>query len=65
MLLNLMLSWWWIPLWGAAGAAMATSVSYGVAIVFGLGLFLQLTRLPVRALWLRHPQSDQPAQSAP
>ena len=62
MLLNLLLSWWWIPLWGAAGAAVATSVSYGVAIVFGLILFLRLSRLPVRALWSR--LANSPAQSA-
>lgn len=62
MLLNLVLSWWWIPLWGAAGAAVATSVSYGVAIVAGLVLFLRLSHLPWRALWSRPPNS--PAQSA-
>jgi O-antigen/teichoic acid export membrane protein len=64
MLLNLVMSWWWIPLWGAAGAAVATSVSYGVAIVLGLGLFLRLSQLPVRVLWSRHRFPDQPAQSA-
>lgn len=62
MLLNLVLSWWWIPLWGAAGAAVATSVSYCVAIVLGLALFLRLSRLPVRALWSR--LANSPAQSA-
>jgi O-antigen/teichoic acid export membrane protein len=54
MLLNLVLSWWWIPLWGAAGAAVATSVSYCVAIVLGLMLFLRLSGLPARVLWSRH-----------
>ncbi|MFM2448001.1 MAG: hypothetical protein RIS44_451 [Pseudomonadota bacterium] len=61
MLLNLGLSWWWIPLWGAAGAAVATSVSYGVAIVLGLVLFLRLSHLPLRVLWSKRPHS--PAQS--
>ena len=65
MLLNLVLSWWWIPLWGAAGAAVATSVSYGAAIVLGLGLFFRLSGLPVRVLWSRHPLPQSPAQSAP
>jgi O-antigen/teichoic acid export membrane protein len=51
MLLNVGLSSWWIPLWGAAGAAAATSVSYGLAIALGLGLFLRLAGLPVCALW--------------
>jgi O-antigen/teichoic acid export membrane protein len=64
MLLNLGLSWWWIPLWGAAGAAVATSVSYGVAIVLGIILFLRLSGLPARALWSRRTLIDQPAQSA-
>ena len=64
MLLNLGLSWWWIPLWGAAGAAVATSVSYGAAIVLGLALFLRLSGLPARVLWSRHTLIDQPAQSA-
>jgi O-antigen/teichoic acid export membrane protein len=64
MLLNLGLSWCWIPLWGAAGAAVATSVSYGAAIVLGLALFLRLSGLPARALWSHHTLIDQPAQSA-
>ncbi len=60
MLMNLVLSWWWIPLWGAAGAALATSVSYGLAITWGLILFLRLSGLPLRSLWAR----DLTAQSA-
>ena len=64
MLLNLVLSWWWIPLWGAAGAAVATSVSYCAAIVLGMALFLRLSHLPMRALWSRHQFPDQPTQSA-
>jgi len=31
--LNVALNLWWIPLWGAAGAAAATSVSYSGAVV--------------------------------
>lgn len=53
MLLNGVLSWWWIPLWGTAGAAIATSVSYGVAITIGIVLFLRLSGLQLRALWAR------------
>lgn len=34
--LNLALNLWWIPIWGAAGAAAATSISY-TAAVFLLG----------------------------
>ncbi len=32
MLLNLALNLWWIPLWGIAGAAAATSISYSAAV---------------------------------
>ena len=60
MLLNVALSSWWIPLWGATGAAAATSASYMLAIALGLGLFLRLAGLPARALW----GPAAPAQSA-
>ncbi len=36
LVLNLALNIWWIPIWGAAGAAAATSISY-TAAVFLLG----------------------------
>lgn len=32
-LLNVMLNYWWIPTWGAVGAAVATLVSYAAAYV--------------------------------
>jgi O-antigen/teichoic acid export membrane protein len=53
MLLNGLLSWWWIPIWGTSGAAVATSVSYGVAITMGIVIFLRLSGLRLRALWAR------------
>lgn len=31
--LNLLLNLWWIPLWGIAGAALATSISYSAAVL--------------------------------
>jgi O-antigen/teichoic acid export membrane protein len=53
LVLNALLSWWWIPRAGAAGAAIATSVSYTVAIGLGWVLFLRLSGLTWRALLTR------------
>lgn len=39
-----------IPRWGAGGAALATSLAYGLAIAVALALFLRDTGLPWRAL---------------
>jgi O-antigen/teichoic acid export membrane protein len=36
-LVNIALNLWWIPIWGAAGSAAATSISYGTAVIL-LGL---------------------------
>ena len=58
MTLNGVLSLWWIPIWGATGAAIATSVSYVIAICMGIVLFLRLSGLPMRALWCR----DRPVE---
>lgn len=44
---------WAVPVHGMAGAAVSTSVSYVVAIVVALGLFLRQTGLPWQALWRR------------
>ena len=57
MTLNGVLSWWWIPIWGTAGAALATSVSYVIAICIGIAIFVHLSSLPINALWCR----DQPS----
>ncbi|MFT3859610.1 MAG: teichoic acid transporter [Aquabacterium sp.] len=45
------LGWLLVPALGAAGAAMASSLGYLIAIVAAYGVFLRHAGLPVRALW--------------
>ncbi len=40
-----------IPLWGAVGAAVASSLGYSLAILAAYGVFLKHAGLPLRALW--------------
>ncbi|HEX5371238.1 MAG TPA: teichoic acid transporter [Aquabacterium sp.] len=40
-----------VPLWGAVGAATASSLGYILAIVAAYGVFLKHAGLPLRALW--------------
>ncbi|WP_428419999.1 lipopolysaccharide biosynthesis protein [Methylibium sp.] len=49
--LTLAIAAWSIPRYGAAGAALATSLAYGLAIAVALALFLRDTRLPWTALF--------------
>ncbi|NIR45300.1 MAG: polysaccharide biosynthesis protein, partial [Gammaproteobacteria bacterium] len=44
LVLNLALNLWWIPIWGASGAAAATTVSYGLAVVFLARRYLRESR---------------------
>ncbi|GIX23097.1 polysaccharide biosynthesis C-terminal domain-containing protein [Caldimonas sp.] len=39
LLINLAACLWLVPRWGATGAAVATSLSYGLAMVWGVALF--------------------------
>lgn len=57
--LTLAIAAWSIPRHGAVGAALATSLAYGVAIAVALALFLRDTKLPWTALFggRRAPQS--------
>lgn len=59
LVLTLGIAAWSIPRHGAAGAALATSLAYGVAIAVALALFLRDTKLPWTALFggRRAPQS--------
>ncbi len=50
LLLTALLSWWAIPRWGLAGAALATSVSYAAAMVIGLSWFVRASGLGWRGL---------------
>ncbi|MGC4062486.1 MAG: teichoic acid transporter [Aquabacterium sp.] len=45
------LGWVLVPLWGAVGAGVASSLGYVLAIVAAYGVFLKHAGLPVSALW--------------
>jgi O-antigen/teichoic acid export membrane protein len=45
------LGWVLVPLWGALGAGVSSSLGYILAIVAAYGVFLKHAGLPVRALW--------------
>lgn len=47
------LGWWLVPLWGATGAGVASSVGYLGAIAVAYGVFLKHAGLPLQALWRR------------
>ena len=47
--INVALNWWMIPVWGVEGAAIATLISYAVAIYFG-NLLLSETRVVFRMM---------------
>lgn len=52
------LGWWWVPIWGSPGAAMASSVGYIGAIIAAYAVFLRHAELPLRALWAPMPGRD-------
>lgn len=45
------LGWWWVPIWGAPGAALASSVGYIGAIIAAYVVFLRRAGLPFKAFW--------------
>jgi len=45
------LGWVLVPLWGAVGAAVSSSLGYILAIMAAYGVFLKHAGLPVKALW--------------
>ncbi len=47
------LGWCLVPLYGAVGAGVASSVGYLGAIAVAYGVFLKHAGLPLRALWTR------------
>jgi O-antigen/teichoic acid export membrane protein len=61
--LTLAIAAWSIPRFGAAGAALATSLAYTVAIAVALRAFLRDAGLPWRALWGTDPGT--PARQSP
>jgi len=48
--LNVALNLWWIPRWGAAGAALASTVSYSAGALGLLGCYRRLTGVAWREL---------------
>lgn len=47
LLCNVALNLWWIPNWGPLGAALASSVSYGLGAVLFLAWTARLARAPI------------------
>jgi O-antigen/teichoic acid export membrane protein len=45
------LGWVLVPLWGAVGAGVSSSLGYILAIAVAYGVFLKQAGLPVKALW--------------
>jgi hypothetical protein len=55
-----------VPLWGATGAALASSLGYTLAIMAAYGVFLRHAGLPLRALWAADaPATPSTPSSAP
>ncbi|MBI4229549.1 MAG: polysaccharide biosynthesis C-terminal domain-containing protein, partial [Planctomycetes bacterium] len=54
-LLNVALNLWWIPAWGAAGAAGASLASYGVNSLLALRLFVRASGRTLRETLLVAP----------
>jgi O-antigen/teichoic acid export membrane protein len=57
LLLSVGLGLWWVPTWGAVGAAAASSLGYIGAIGVAYAVFLRHAGLPWRAMWARDPLS--------
>lgn len=55
LLLSVGLGLWWVPTWGAVGAAAASSLGYIGAIAVAYAVFLRYARLPWRAMWASNP----------
>jgi O-antigen/teichoic acid export membrane protein len=59
------LGWVLVPVWGALGAGVASSLGYIIAIAVAYGVFLRHAGLPLRALWRSSSVASlQPASEA-
>jgi len=47
LILNILLNLWWIPLWGAFGAVMATNVSYTLGTLVYIFVYSRIVKMPV------------------
>lgn len=45
------MGWVLVPMWGAVGAAVSSSLGYILAIMAAYGVFLKHAGLPIKALW--------------
>jgi O-antigen/teichoic acid export membrane protein len=50
LVLTIVVSLWLIPMWGTVGAALATSLAYGLSIVVAAGMFCRLSGVPLGRL---------------
>ena len=57
LLLSVGLGLWWVPLWGAVGAAAASSLGYIGAIALAYAVFLRHAGLSWRAMWGQTPRA--------
>ena len=47
LIINIVLNYWWIPLYGAMGAVMATNASYTLGSVIFLFVYAKVVKMPV------------------
>ena len=47
LILNILLNLWWIPLWGAFGAVMATNISYTLGTLVYIFVYSRIVKMPV------------------
>jgi O-antigen/teichoic acid export membrane protein len=60
LLVNVGVSWWAIPRWGLLGGALATTVSYAIAMGLGLWWFARAAQLPLaRVAWPWRPSAHR------
>jgi O-antigen/teichoic acid export membrane protein len=54
LVLNILLNVWWIPLYGAMGAVMATNASYTLGTIAYIFVYSRLVSMPVREIFAFH-----------
>lgn len=51
LLVNVLLNLWWIPVYGALGAVMATNVSYSLGTIAYIIVYSRIVKMPVREIF--------------
>ena len=64
LLLNAALSWWWVPIWGMHGAALAASTSYAISVAVLAWAFARHAGLPLAAVLLPSAQLRRDLRAA-